>query len=92
MSNFTRAAYHPNEKVVRAATFCDDYFGPHKYGVFFVGDQWIYHPNEVDIPLDVVFVPRMEEKEKPDAKRRKGQKPRAGKKQVRTKGAGRKGG
>ena len=29
MSNFTQPAYHPKEKVVRAANFLDDYFGPH---------------------------------------------------------------
>lgn len=57
MSNHTRAAYHPKENVVRAAAWLDDYFGPHQYGVRFAGDAHVYTPEEVDIPLDVVFVP-----------------------------------
>lgn len=57
MSNFTRAAYHPKEKVVRAAIWIDDYFGKHEYGVSFPGDSHVYRPEETDIPLNVVFVP-----------------------------------
>lgn len=57
MSNFTQAAYHPKEMVVRAAAFLDDYFGRHEYGVAFVGDPHVYKSDEVTIPLDVVFVP-----------------------------------
>lgn len=63
MSNFTRPSYHPKEKVVRAATWLDDYFGPHQYGVRFPGDDHVYMPEETDIPSDVVFVPQ----EKKDA-------------------------
>ena len=37
MSNYTRAAYHPKEKVVRAANWLDDHFGKHEYGVSFPG-------------------------------------------------------
>jgi hypothetical protein len=58
MSNFGRAAYHPKEKVVRAANWLDDHFGPHKYGVSFPGDPHVYRPEATDIPLDVEFVPR----------------------------------
>ncbi len=65
MSNFTRAAYHPKEKVVRAASYLDDYFGPHQYGVQFSGDPNVYKPKETDIPLDVVFVPKPDSKETP---------------------------
>jgi len=58
MSNFTRAAYHPKEKVIRAAMYVDDYFGHHEYGVRFPGDAHVYRPHETDIPLDVLFVPK----------------------------------
>ena len=62
MSNFTRAAYHPKEKVVRAAHFIDDHFGHHGYGVKFPGDPHVYRADETIIPLDVVFVVKPEEK------------------------------
>ena len=58
MSNFTRAAYHPKERVVRAAAYLDDHFGHHEYGVQFPGDAHVYKPDETAIPLDVVFVPK----------------------------------
>lgn len=58
MSNFTRSAYHPKEKVIRAANWLDDHFGKHHYGVSFPGDPHVYRPDETQIPLDVVFVPR----------------------------------
>jgi hypothetical protein len=56
MSNFIKSAYHPKERVVRAAHYLDDYFGKHEYGVRFEGDDHVYRPEETDIPLDVVFV------------------------------------
>ena len=62
MSNFTRAAYHPKEKVVRAALYLDDHFGPHKYGVSFSGDPHVYRPSETEVPLNVVFVPKADAK------------------------------
>lgn len=62
MSNFVRAAYHPKEKVVRAASYLDDHFGPHEYGVRFSGDTHVYRPRETDIPLDIVFIPKPDEK------------------------------
>ena len=62
MSNFTKPAYHPKEKVVRAANYMDDHFGHHQYGVRFPGDEHVYRPAETDIPLDVVFVPKPDEK------------------------------
>ena len=65
MSNFTRAAYHPKEKVVRAAIYLDDHFGQHEFGVMFSGDPHVYKPRETDIPLDVVFAPR-DAKAEPD--------------------------
>ena len=67
MSNFARAAYHPKEKVVRAAIWIDDHFGRHEYGVSFDGDQHVYRPEETSIPLDVVFVPASRAPEAPPA-------------------------
>ena len=60
MSNFTRAAYHPVEKVVRAAIFIDNHFGRHDYGVWFHGDprDQVFKASDTNIPLDVVFVPK----------------------------------
>lgn len=66
MSNFTQPAYHPKEKVIREASFLDDYFGPHEYGVSFPNDPHVYKDHETRIPRDVVFVPKSE-KGMPDA-------------------------
>jgi len=55
MSNFSRAAYYPEQKVVPAAIWLDDYFGRHQYGVQFDAGGKVYRPREVEIPLDVVF-------------------------------------
>lgn len=63
MSNFTRTAWHPREKVARAAHWLDDYFGRHEYGVSFDGDDHVYRPHEVEIPLDLVLVPKDEDSE-----------------------------
>ena len=57
MSNFIAAAYHPKLKVVMAAMHIDDYFGNHIYGIAFEGDDHVYKPNEVRIPIDIVFRP-----------------------------------
>ncbi len=58
MSNFTQIAWNPREKVARAAHWLDDYFGRHQYGVSFDGDDKVYRPQEVEIPLDIVLVPK----------------------------------
>lgn len=58
MSNYSRAAYHPRERVVRAANWLDDHFGRHQYGVQFPGDGHVYRPEEVEIPLGTVFIPK----------------------------------
>jgi hypothetical protein len=63
MSNFTQVAWNPKERVARAAAFMDDYFGPHAYGVKFEGDEQVYRPAEVDIPLDLILVPKLEGKQ-----------------------------
>ncbi len=58
MSNFTQIAWNPREKVARAAHWIDNHFGSHRYGVSFAGDPHVYRPDEVEIPLDMVLVPR----------------------------------
>ncbi len=58
MSNFTRTAWNPRDKVARAAHWLDNHFGSHAYGVSFDGDPHVYRPDEVEIPLDLVLVPR----------------------------------
>ena len=60
MSNFSQPAYHPKEKTVRLASFLDDHFGPHEYGVRFPGDEHVYRDHETRIPHDVVFVQKAE--------------------------------
>jgi hypothetical protein len=60
MSNYTRIAWHPKERVARAAMFADNYFGPYEYGVMFDGDPHVYKPNDVEIPIDLVLVPKDE--------------------------------
>jgi hypothetical protein len=59
MSNFTRSAYHPKEQVIRSANWLDNHFGPHEYGVSFPGDEHVYRTGEVEIPIDLVFVPEV---------------------------------
>lgn len=55
MGNFTRVAWHPIERVARAAHYVDDHFGQHQYGVMFTGDDHVYRTEEVEIPLDPVL-------------------------------------
>lgn len=57
MSNYTRVAWHPTERVARAAMWLDDHFGKHQYGVRFSGDPKVYRPNEVEIPEELILVP-----------------------------------
>lgn len=61
MSNFHRVAWNPKEQVARGAAYLDDYFGRHQYGVKFEGDEKVYRPEEVEIPLEMVLVPIVEE-------------------------------
>ena len=58
MSNYIRSAWNPKERVARAASYMDNYFGPYVYGVKFDGDDKVYRPNEVEIPVDLVLVPK----------------------------------
>lgn len=57
MSNYSRSAWNPKERVVRAVMWMDDYFGQHQYGVAFEGDPAVYTPADVEIPLDLVLAP-----------------------------------
>lgn len=57
MSNYIRVSWHPTERVARAAQHLDNHFSPHQYGVRFEGDDHVYRPHEVEIPLDLVLVP-----------------------------------
>ncbi len=61
MSSFTRVAWNPREQQARAASWLDDYFGRHEYGVSFAGDSHVYRPAEVEIPIDLVLVPKRDE-------------------------------
>lgn len=58
MSNYARVAWNPKEHVARAALWIDNHFGPHRYGVRFEGDDHVYRPEEVEIPVELVLVPR----------------------------------
>jgi len=58
MSSYFMAAYNPRENAIRVAFWLDDYFGKYVYGVKFDGDDKYYTTREVDIPTDVVFVPK----------------------------------
>ncbi len=58
MSNYRQAAYDPESQTVRTAWWMDDWFGKHQYGVRFDDGGKVYKPAEVEIPLDVVFVPK----------------------------------
>lgn len=46
MSNFIRPAFDPVAGVVRDATWIDDYFGPHQYGVQFDAGGPVYRPDQ----------------------------------------------
>lgn len=57
MSDFYQASYDPETDTVRKAHWMDDYFGRHRYGVRFEDrPDTVYHPDEVNIPTDAVFV------------------------------------
>lgn len=50
MSTYRDEAYNPKTKVVEIATWLDDYFGRHLYGVRFDNDSHVYKPEEVIEP------------------------------------------
>lgn len=60
MSNYMRVSWNPRERVARAAAWMDNHFGHYEYGVKFEGDDHVYRPAEVEIPIDLVLVPRKE--------------------------------
>ena len=46
MSSYVGLAFNPKSKKIEEATFLDDFFGRHVYGVRFK-DGWTYTENEV---------------------------------------------
>ncbi len=52
MSNFTNEAFHPIKRVTLQALWVDDYFGPHKYAVFFPDDPTPYKAEDCIVPKD----------------------------------------
>jgi hypothetical protein len=48
MSTFVRVSKHPQTGQYELATWIDDYFGPHIYGVLFNSDQKTYPTEMVD--------------------------------------------
>ncbi len=56
MSSYRAAAYDPKRGTIRTASWLDDYFGRHLYGVRFDDDGPVWRQHDVDIPLDVEFV------------------------------------
>ncbi len=51
MSDFLGKAVHPDTGETREAWFFDDYFGPRKYGVQFVGEDTVWRIEDVKVPL-----------------------------------------
>lgn len=49
MSNFIQPAFDPVAGIVRDATWIDDYFGPHKYGVQFDAGGPVYRPDQAEV-------------------------------------------
>jgi hypothetical protein len=53
MSSFNAPTKHPVTGKVEKATWIDDHFGRHRYGVSFPGDKTIYDPDAHDLhPLE----------------------------------------
>lgn len=48
MSNYINITKHPVTGVYEKAEYCDDYFGPHIYGVRFPSDEKVYPVEYVD--------------------------------------------
>ena len=42
MSNYNTTAINPRTKLCETSTMLDDYFGKHKYGVRFGGEEEVY--------------------------------------------------
>jgi len=56
VSSYQAAAYHPYEQRIRTAVWIDDWFGQHRYGVKFDDSGPVFRPEQVEIPLDKIFV------------------------------------
>ena len=59
MSNYTAPALHPKSGRVVKATWIDNYFGPHIYGVSFPGDSDVYRVAECDLEAAAATIERL---------------------------------
>ncbi len=48
MSNYTKITRHPQTFGYELAEYCDDYFGPHLFGVKFASDGKVYPFEQVE--------------------------------------------
>lgn len=53
MSNYRATAIHPVTGKLEIADFLDDYFGHHKYGVRFVGEDHVHPIGEIEYPMEL---------------------------------------
>jgi hypothetical protein len=52
MSTYKAQAFHPETGIIEEATFIDDFYGRHRYGVKFAGDR-VYRAEQVRVPQAV---------------------------------------
>lgn len=52
MSNYRAVAIHPETKKIEIADFLDNYFGHHRYGVRFAGEDKVYKIEKIEVPPD----------------------------------------
>lgn len=52
MSTYIRTTKHPVTGKWQKATWYDDYFGNHHYGVQFAGEEKVYDPSKVKLETD----------------------------------------
>lgn len=56
MSNYRATAIHPVTGENTIADFLDNYFGHHRYGVQFAGEEKVYPIDDVEVPTDMGVV------------------------------------
>lgn len=59
MSSYRAPAFNPVSALVQEATWLDNYFGPHSYGVQFDGDGKTYHTHEVSLEAAAKEIERL---------------------------------
>ena len=47
MSTFQRLTKHPTTGIEELATWNDDFYGKHRYGVFFLSDKFMWREEEI---------------------------------------------